>query len=105
MVPIEIIATQVGVAVSGLNFEDAIADLKDRNIEGSAAEVVDRDPLLGRPAEAVRELKAELEEATLARGRLRLWLEFIALNCASHEAKEFAGEALIGRHVPEGFSE
>lgn len=56
------------------------------------------------PAEAVRALKSKLEEATLARGRLRLWLEFISLNCASHEAKEFAGEALIGRHAPEGFA-
>lgn len=55
------------------------------------------------PAEAVRALKAELEEATLARGRLRLWLEFIYHNCTSPEAREYAGEALIGNHVPEGF--
>lgn len=56
------------------------------------------------PAEKLASLQADLEEATLARGRLRLWLEFIHLNC-SGDAKEFAGEALIGNHVPEGFEE
>jgi hypothetical protein len=55
------------------------------------------------PAEAVRALKEELEEATLARGRLRLWLEFIHHNCTSPEAREYAGEALNGAHVPEGY--
>lgn len=55
------------------------------------------------PAEAVRALKEELEEATLARGRLRLWLGFIHHNCTSPEAREYAGEALNGAHVPEGY--
>lgn len=53
---------------------------------------------------AYEQMRAELENATLGRGRLRLWLEFIHLNCYG-DAKEFAGEALIGNHVPEGFEE
>lgn len=55
------------------------------------------------PVEAVRALKAELEEMTLGRGRLRLWLEFIQHNCTSPEAREYAGAALNGAHVPEGY--
>lgn len=53
------------------------------------------------PAAKIAELQAELEEATLARGRLRLWLEFIHLN--SNDAKEFTAEALCGNAVPEEF--
>ena len=48
-------------------------------------------------------LTTELEEATLARGRLRLWMEFIQHNCTSPEAREYAGEALNGAHAPEGY--
>lgn len=55
------------------------------------------------PVEAIRALKAELEEMTLGRGRLRLWMEFIQHNCTSPEAREYAGEALNGAHVPEGY--
>ena len=53
------------------------------------------------PAAKIAALQAELEEAMLARGRLRLWLEFIHMN--SNDAKEFTAEALIGNAVPEGF--
>lgn len=53
------------------------------------------------PAAKIAALQAELEEATLARGRLRLWLEFIHLN--SNDAKEFTAEALTGNAVPKGF--
>ena len=55
------------------------------------------------PSEAVAKLKAELEDHELNRGRLRLWLEFIQHNCTSPEAREYAGEALNGAHVPEGY--
>lgn len=57
------------------------------------------------PAEAVRALKAELEDNMLNRGRLRLWLEFIHHNCASPEVREYAGAALNGAHVPDGYDQ
>ena len=40
---VEVFAAQEGVAVGRLHLEHAVADLEDRNIEGAAAEVVDRD--------------------------------------------------------------
>ena len=40
---VEVLAAQEGVAVGRLHLEDAVADLEDRDVEGAAAEVVDRD--------------------------------------------------------------
>ena len=40
---VEVFAAQERVAVGGLHLEHAVADLEDRNIEGAAAEVIDRD--------------------------------------------------------------
>ena len=40
---VEILAAQEGVAVGRLHFEDAVADLQDRDVERAAAQVVDRN--------------------------------------------------------------
>jgi hypothetical protein len=76
---VEVLAAQEGVAVGGLHLEDAVADLEDRNVEGPAAQVVDRD----RTATALLEPVGE-------RGRSRL------IDDAQHlEAGNFAG--VLGR--------
>ena len=43
---VEVVATEVGVAVGGLDLEHALADLEDRDVERAAAEVVDGDLLV-----------------------------------------------------------
>ncbi len=40
---VEVFAAQERIAVRGLHLEHAVADLQNRNIEGAAAEVIDRD--------------------------------------------------------------
>ena len=42
---IEVVAAEVRVAVGRLHFDDAFADLEDRDVERAAAEVVDGDQL------------------------------------------------------------
>ena len=43
---VEVVAAQMGVAVGGQNFGDAVAHLDDGDIEGAAAQVVDHDLLV-----------------------------------------------------------
>ena len=43
---VEVVAAEVGVAVRGLDLHDALAHLEHRDVEGAAAEVVDRDRLV-----------------------------------------------------------
>ena len=50
---VEVVAAEVRVAVGGLDLDDALADLEDRDVEGAAAEVVDRDGLVLLLVEAV----------------------------------------------------
>ena len=40
---VEVVSAQVGIAVGRLDFKDAVRDLKNRNIKGAAAQVIDRD--------------------------------------------------------------
>lgn len=76
-------------------------DAQDAALKDAIAENVALRAELDQAAGVIADRNKELEEATLARGRLRLWLEFIHLN--SNDAKEFTAEALIGNAVPEGF--
>jgi hypothetical protein len=49
---VEVLATQIGIAVGAAHLEDTVGDLQDRDVEGAAAEVEDRDllaPLLAEP--------------------------------------------------------
>src|SRR5262249_17113699 len=41
--PVEVLAAEERVAVGRLHLEHAVADLEDRDVEGAAAEVIDRD--------------------------------------------------------------
>jgi hypothetical protein len=52
---IEVVAAEVGVTVGGLDLEDAVAELQDRDVEGAATEVVDDDFFFGFLVEAVGE--------------------------------------------------
>ena len=52
---VEVVATQVGVAVGGLHLDEVLAHLEDRDVEGAAAEVVDGDLLVGLLVEPVGE--------------------------------------------------
>ena len=53
--PIDVVATQMRVAVGGEHLEHAIFDLEDRDVERAAAKVVDRDDAAIAAIEAVGE--------------------------------------------------
>ena len=40
---VDVVAAEVGIAVGGDDFEDAVMQLQNRNIEGAAAQIVDGD--------------------------------------------------------------
>ncbi len=52
---VDVVAAQVGIAVGGLDLDNAFTNLEDRDIEGATAEVVDRDGLVLLLVEAVGE--------------------------------------------------
>ena len=52
---VEVFAAEEGVAVGRLHLEEALVDLEDRDVEGAAAEVIDRDRLGAGLVEAVGE--------------------------------------------------
>ena len=43
---VDVVAAEVGVAVGGFHFRDAVAHFEDRDIERAAAEIVDGDGLV-----------------------------------------------------------
>jgi hypothetical protein len=52
---VEVVAPEVGVAVGGLHLEDALPELEDGDVEGSAAQVVHGDLLVRLLVEPVGE--------------------------------------------------
>ena len=52
---VEVLAAEEGIAVGGLDLEHPVADLQDRDVEGAAAQVVDRDGAAALLVEAVGE--------------------------------------------------
>ncbi len=54
---VDIFTTQMGVAVSRLHLKHAIADLKDRDIEGTSSEVEHRHLLFLLPVKTVRQCR------------------------------------------------
>ena len=50
---VEVVAAQVRVAIRGLDLEHALAQLQDRDVEGAATQVVDRDLLVVLLVQAV----------------------------------------------------
>ncbi len=52
---VDVVAAEVGVAVGADDVDHVLADLEDRDVEGAAAEVVDRDQLVLLLVEAVGE--------------------------------------------------
>ena len=87
---VDVVAAEVGVAVGRLDLDDVVADLEDRDVEGAAAEVVDRDRLVLLLVEAVGQ-----------RGRRRLVDDALDLE-AGDLARLLGGLALgvveVGRH-------
>src|SRR5690349_9912214 len=52
---VDVVAAEMGVTVGGDDFEDALVEAEDRDIEGTAAEVVDGNDAVALLVEAVRE--------------------------------------------------
>ena len=42
---VEIVATELSIAVAGLDFDDAVLDLGDGDVEGPTPQIVDKQPL------------------------------------------------------------
>ena len=82
---VDVVAAQVGVAVGGLDLDDAVADLEDRDVERAAAEVEDRDRLVLLLVEPVGERgRGRLVDDALAPSGPAIWpASFVAWRCAS----------------------
>ena len=102
---VEILAAEEGVAIGRLDLEQAVVDLQDRDIEGAAAEVVDRNrpgALLVEPVGQRRRGRLvddaqHLEAGDLARvlGRLALAVVEIGRH-GDHRLGDRLAEVLLG---------
>jgi hypothetical protein len=81
---VEVLAAEEGVAVGRLHLEHAVADLEDRDVEGAAAEVVDRDGLAVLLLEAIGERAAVGSLMMRSTSRPAIWpASLVAWRCAS----------------------
>ena len=55
---VEIVAAQEGIAAGGTHLEDAIAHIQNGDVEGAAAQVVDRDDFVGLLVEAISQRRS-----------------------------------------------
>ena len=94
---VDVVAAEVGVAVGGFHFDDAVADFEDGDVEGAAAEIVDGDGFVLLLVETVGE-----------RGRRRLVDDALDVETGDL-AGVFGGLALrvveVGRNRDDGFGD
>jgi hypothetical protein len=110
---VEVVAAQRRVAVGREHFEHALGELEDGNIEGAAAEVVDRVDAFGRVVEAVgdrRRGRLVQQAQHVEAGQLRGILGGLALSVVEvgrhgdHRADEFAAQRGFGA-LAQGFQD
>ena len=103
---VEVVAAEVGVAVRGLHLHDALAHLEHRDVEGAAAEVVDRDRLVLLLVEAVGERRGgrlvddaqHLEARDLPGVLRRLALRVVEVRGhRDHRLRDLLAEVVLGR--------
>ena len=103
---VQVVAAQVRVAVRGLHLDHALADLQHRDVEGAAAEVVDRDRLVLLLVEAVGQRRRRglvhdaqhLEPRDLARVLRGLALRVVEVGGhGDHRLVDLLAEVLLGR--------
>jgi len=81
---VDVVASEVGVAVGRLHLDDALAHLENRDVEGAAAEVVDGDRLVLLLVEAVGERRGgRLVDEALDFSPAICPASFVACRCAS----------------------
>ncbi len=102
---VEVVPTEVGVAIRRLHFKDAVAELQDRDVECATAQVVDGDLLVGLLVETVGQgrrgrlvndsLHLEAGDPTGVLGRLALGVIEIGRN-RDHRLGDLLAEVRLG---------